>query len=107
MTGQPNQTPPVENTQPDGSPNAAAPEAGKNNNASAEPDAAKPAAQQPMELANREQEQGEIGAFKKFFLKIGEKVGTVKTTEFSEDYLAAVTEVDNYKVGVPYSEAVN
>uniref|UniRef100_A0A914PVJ7 BAR domain-containing protein n=1 Tax=Panagrolaimus davidi TaxID=227884 RepID=A0A914PVJ7_9BILA len=54
--------------------------------------------QQPMELANPEQQKEEIGAFKKLFLKIGQSVGTVKTSEFSEDYLAAVTQVDNYKV---------
>uniref|UniRef100_A0A914QYP5 BAR domain-containing protein n=1 Tax=Panagrolaimus davidi TaxID=227884 RepID=A0A914QYP5_9BILA len=58
--------------------------------------------QQPMELANPEQQKEEIGAFKKLFLKIGQSVGTVKTSEFSEDYLAAVTQVDNYKLFLQY-----
>uniref|UniRef100_A0AC35FU89 BAR domain-containing protein n=1 Tax=Panagrolaimus sp. PS1159 TaxID=55785 RepID=A0AC35FU89_9BILA len=41
--------------------------------------------QQPMELANPEQQKEEIGAFKKLFLKI-----------------AAVTQVDNYKLFLQY-----
>uniref|UniRef100_A0AC34FR38 BAR domain-containing protein n=1 Tax=Panagrolaimus sp. ES5 TaxID=591445 RepID=A0AC34FR38_9BILA len=58
---------------------------------------------QPMELANPpEQQKEEIGFFKRLFLKIGQSVGTVKTSEFSEDYLAAVTEIDNYKTFLQY-----
>uniref|UniRef100_A0A914Z3A2 Uncharacterized protein n=1 Tax=Panagrolaimus superbus TaxID=310955 RepID=A0A914Z3A2_9BILA len=58
--------------------------------------------QKPMELANPEQHKEEIGVFKKLFLKIGQSVGTVKTSEFSEDYLTAVTEMDNYNAYLQY-----
>jgi len=52
----------------------------------------------PMELkpeANMPDEHR--SGFKKLFMKLGERVGTVSTTEFSKEYLDAVKEVDHYK----------
>ncbi|KAI6171847.1 BAR domain-containing protein [Aphelenchoides besseyi] len=47
----------------------------------------------PMELADPAQAAEEPNMMKKFFMKIGERVGTVQKTEFPSDYLQAVAEV--------------
>ncbi|KAI6221647.1 hypothetical protein M3Y95_00984300 [Aphelenchoides besseyi] len=54
----------------------------------------------PMELAAGAQAAEEPTLMKKFFMKIGERVGTVQKTEFPTDYLQAVGEVDQYKAVV-------
>ncbi|CAD5233521.1 unnamed protein product [Bursaphelenchus xylophilus] len=51
----------------------------------------------PLELAEPEPEQtAKKGFFKKLFMKIGERVGNVKQTELSKEYLDAVNRVDAY-----------
>lgn len=53
----------------------------------------------PMELQSPQNQPKQKKWFvKKFFMKIGERVGTVKQTEFDDEYLAAVKEVDEYYV---------
>uniref|UniRef100_A0A7E4VHR3 BAR domain-containing protein n=1 Tax=Panagrellus redivivus TaxID=6233 RepID=A0A7E4VHR3_PANRE len=51
---------------------------------------------QPLELQAAANGKEDVGAFKKLFWKINEKVGKVKTSAFSKEYMAAVTEFDTY-----------
>jgi len=52
----------------------------------------------PMELAQPQSVVEERrGVFKKLFMKIGERVGVVKTSEFSQEYLDAVKNADQYE----------
>lgn len=53
----------------------------------------------PMEMSMQSVQPENQNAFKKLFMKLGEKVGTVKTSELSAEYLNAVKDVDAYKVG--------
>ncbi|KAI6196026.1 hypothetical protein M3Y94_01059900 [Aphelenchoides besseyi] len=54
----------------------------------------------PMELAVDAQAAEERTRMKKFFMKLGERIGTVRKTEYSTYYLQAVGEVDQYKTVV-------
>uniref|UniRef100_A0A915A0C1 BAR domain-containing protein n=1 Tax=Parascaris univalens TaxID=6257 RepID=A0A915A0C1_PARUN len=51
----------------------------------------------PMEISTQCVQPENQNAFKKLFMKLGEKVGTVKTSELSAEYLNAVKDADAYK----------
>jgi len=51
----------------------------------------------PMELAQPQNVEEGRNGFKKFFMRLGEQVGAVKTSEFSQEYLDAVKNADQYK----------
>ncbi|VIO97713.1 Uncharacterized protein BM_BM10184 [Brugia malayi] len=53
--------------------------------------------QEPMEMASPQTEPEGRGAFRKLFMKLGEKVGTIKTSELNPDYLNQVKDADTYK----------
>ncbi|VDN07452.1 unnamed protein product [Thelazia callipaeda] len=54
-------------------------------------------AQTPIEMVQPISENEGRGAFRKLFMKLGEKVGTIKTSEPSADYISRVQEADTYK----------
>lgn len=53
-----------------------------------------------MEIAASLTEPEERGAFRKLFMKLGEKVGTIKISELNQDYLNQVKDADSYKVSI-------
>nr|CDP98275.1 Bm10464 [Brugia malayi] len=56
--------------------------------------------QEPMEMASPLTEPEGRGAFRKLFMKLGEKVGTIKTSELNPDYLNQVKDADTYKAKI-------
>uniref|UniRef100_A0A0R3S364 BAR domain-containing protein n=1 Tax=Elaeophora elaphi TaxID=1147741 RepID=A0A0R3S364_9BILA len=57
--------------------------------------AAKP--QTPTEAISPLAESDGRGAFRKLFMKLGEKVGTIKISELSQEYVNQMRDVDSYK----------
>ncbi|EJD75459.1 hypothetical protein LOAG_17392 [Loa loa] len=53
--------------------------------------------QTPMEITSPLTEPEGRGAFRKLFMKLGEKVGTIKVSELDPDYLNQVKDADSYK----------
>uniref|UniRef100_A0A915PRG6 Nose resistant-to-fluoxetine protein N-terminal domain-containing protein n=1 Tax=Setaria digitata TaxID=48799 RepID=A0A915PRG6_9BILA len=53
--------------------------------------------QTPIEMSSPVPESEGRGAFRKLFMKLGEKVGTVKISELSQEYLDRAKETDAYK----------
>lgn len=51
-----------------------------------------------MEITTPIAESEGRGAFRKLFMKLGEKVGTVKVSELESDYLNRAKDADSYKV---------
>lgn len=51
-----------------------------------------------MEITSPLAEPEGRGAVRKLFMKLGEKVGTIKISELSPDYLNRVKDADAYKV---------
>lgn len=43
--------------------------------------------------------------FKKIFMKLGQHVGIVKTSEFSKEYLDAVKDADQYKASLVFNRS--
>ncbi|MCP9262466.1 hypothetical protein DINM_005848 [Dirofilaria immitis] len=54
-------------------------------------------AQIPIEIISPLAESEGRGAFRKLFMKLGEKVGTIKISELSSEYLNRVKDADAYK----------
>uniref|UniRef100_A0A8R1TM82 BAR domain-containing protein n=2 Tax=Onchocerca TaxID=6281 RepID=A0A8R1TM82_ONCVO len=54
-------------------------------------------AQMPMEITSPLMEPEGRGTFRKLFMKLGEKVGTIKISELNPEYLNRVKDTDAYK----------
>ncbi|VDM94432.1 unnamed protein product, partial [Onchocerca ochengi] len=51
----------------------------------------------PMEITSPLMEPEGRGTFRKLFMKLGEKVGTIKISELNPEYLNRVKDADAYK----------
>uniref|UniRef100_A0A1I7YWM9 BAR domain-containing protein n=1 Tax=Steinernema glaseri TaxID=37863 RepID=A0A1I7YWM9_9BILA len=57
----------------------------------------KDTAKEPMEMAASGSGSQERGVFNRLYMKFGERVGTVKTSDFSDDFIALAKDADTYK----------